>query len=877
MAASRGAACRAAAACAVGALSIAASGQAGSEAGGGMPGERAVAPAGEDQPDVSELDEREPRRAPSGEVIDQPAAEGAGDVGEAVAPPGGDGGAEGDDEAIRFGPFSEGVELRALVEFAAEMLEINVAVDPSLRGSVMFNAEFEVAREELLPLINSLLEQNGFMMTEDRHGFYVVRPSENVPVGSAPRGRLTTSRVIRTPNVRPSSLAGAIGSRLGIGSDEQAQQDRLEYLDELGLILVTDTPERCDAVARVVEEVIEQRGAFEWVHLPLEHVAATVAHDRVAQLVAGAGDPSARRARDAAQQGQRGATALATGRGGVENIPDRLAVATQGNGLIFRGRPDEVEEVREILRIIDQPHSLTPRRFYTGSMTQQIAEFAAQQGLGYVTTMSAGAQAGGRGEARVRAGQNQPQQEPDAASGGPTLVVDVQRGVIVYYATPAQHRMLESLVEEFEPEDETIVIREYPLEHSNAEDVAELLRALLLDEVQTEEGGLLPQNQGGTQGARQPTGQARQFGASVEGEAAFTGDPSLVNITADPANNQLLIRAPLQQQEEIGKVLAKIDVRRPQVWIDVKIVSMTDSEEFRLAVETQLVNANGTGGLGRTNFGLSTIPDGDTITDIAQVSTGMPGLTSAVILSDQLPFVLNAIETVTDAKITSNPSLLVDDNVEAVINSIREEPTTQQSQGDATTLTSFQGFQEAGTQLTVTPRISKGGYLSLDYEIELSNFDGEGTAGVPPPRVTQNVSAESVTIPGDATIVVGGIRVTDLSETVSRVPFIGRWPLVGRLFSDTRQEVSDRILYVFITPRILNDRNFLGHRLLTEGPRQIAELAPDIPPMDIRVIPISEGSSPRRRGPVPPPPAGGIDPRDGQGSGVERGASGEGG
>jgi len=797
--------------------------------------ERAASSAGDGQPTVD-------------------TGQGGGEAGEGDSQPGADPGVDEPSDApiedggvIRFGSFAEGVELRALVEYAADTLDLNVAVAPSLAGEVMFNASFEVPRDGLLPLVNSLLEQNGFMMTRDRQGFYSVVPSGRVPVGSALEGALTTSRVIRTPNVRPSAMEGAIISRLGIEQGQQAQQRaRIEFIDELGVILVTDTPERCDAVALVVEQVLDERAQFRWVRLDVRHVSAGVAKQRAIGLVTGgasdgeglsgaASREAQARAQRAAQQG--GAVSALLG-GGFESITERLVVEPQGNSLVFHGREEEIQGVRELIDLVDRPSTLTSKRYYAGSMTEQIAQFAEYQGLGTVTSMTA---ATGAGATQGRAAQQAQDAPPEGGlTGGPTLVVDAARGFIVYYATPEQQAVLASLIEQFEPEDQTIVIREYPLEHSDAEEVAELLRALLLDEVQTGEGGLLPQNQQGqTRAANQPARQLPGAASGVGDEAAFTGDPSLVNITADIPNNQLLIRAPLQQQGEIAKVLAKIDVRKPQVYIDVKIVTMTNSDDFRLAMETQLVNAGGAGGVGRTNFGLSAIPDGGSITDIAAVGTGLPGLTSALILSDQLPFVINAIQTVTDAKLLSNPTLLVDNNVEAEIVSLREEPTTQQSQGDATTITSFQGFQEAGTTLTVTPRISKGGYLSLDYNIEQSNFDGEGSAGIPPPRLTQNVSAESVTIPTDATIVVGGITIRDVSETIAKVPFIGDIPLIGQAFRDTRQSVSDRVLYVFITPRILSDRSFAGHRLLTEGPRRISDLGRDIPKLEIRTIPIA--------------------------------------
>lgn len=769
-------------------------------------------------------------------------------------------------EIISFSSFADGVNLRQLVEYAAEVLELNVSIDPTLTGSVGFNAGFTVPRDELLPLVNALLEQQGYMLTQDRPGFIAVRRVQDVPVSIPGLGGFETTRIIRCPNLKPSAVAQAVQQQFAQGG--QGAPLRISALDDLGLLVVTDTPGRLRVIEGLVERLAREQGDLEFLRFELTHVAAPAARARVIELVGGEAVVTAQSALRRAQQAERQAAGGVAAGAGVENFADRLRVDPQGNALIFRGRPDEADLVRQALSVVDVPSTLSPRRFFTGSATQDIARFAQLQGLGEVTTISSDGTASATAAAPAIGGNRNVQNpalaglasEP-AAAGGPVLVVDPARGQIVYYGTPAQQEALQRVVDQFDPEAEQVVIREYELEHADAEETAELLRELILMEDQSATGALLP---GGQRGATRNQPTPRTFvnpdGGGAGDEAGFTGQAGEVLIAADIANNQLLVRAPVQQQDELAKIIRKVDVRRPQVFIDVKIVSISDSDEFRLAVETQLINAGGQGGLGQTNFGLTNAPTGGSITDLRNVATGLTGLTSALILSDQLPFVLNAVQTVTDAKIVSNPTLLVDDNEEAEIVNVRQEPTTQQSQGDNTTITSFQGFEDAGTTLLVTPRISAGGYLRLAYEITLSNFVGSGTNGIPPAREERTIRADSVTIPGDATIVVGGINVRDIRSTVVKVPLLGDIPLLGLLFSDTRENQSDSILYVFITPRILNDRSFGGHRLITRGPRKVAELAPDIPPMFPEFVPMAEARPVRDGEPmqIEPPASSGV-------------------
>lgn len=772
---------------------------------------------------------------------------------------------------IRFSAFTEGVDLLDLVNFVAETLQINVTVDPSLSGSVTFNASFAVRRSELLPLLNTLLEQQGFAITRDRIGFYQVTQVGQIRPKFADEDGLMATKMIPTRNLRPSAIDDAVRTILG---DRPA---RVSYLDQLGLILISSSPDDVATISELVERIVSEQTRLEWIRFDLDNLAAPVARDRLVDLL-GAGAPQtlgvapgqAQPAQRQPQQQQRDARTPSRPTEGLENLVERLTIDPQGNALIFRGRPDEAEQVRRVLAIVDQPSSLRPRRYFTGTATRDIARFAAQQGLGELTTISVeqldpfggGFQTGFQQPGRVTfPGQQQFGQFGAGAEqpfkGGPVLVLDEERGYIVYYGTTAQQDKLQQLVEQFRPEDENIVIREYRLEHGDAEQVAELLRAILMQEPQTANGGgLLPGGTGGARtgvGGRSPTG-ARNIatgripapgepgaaGAAASGEASFTGRPDQVLIAADTANNQLLIRAPQRQQSELERIIAKIDVRRPQVYIDVQIVSLTNSDDFRLAVETQLINAGGSGGLLQSNFGLTSPIEGGTITDIRQVSPNLRGLTSALILSDQLPFVINAIQTVTDAKVVANPSLLVDNNETASIISVRQEPFQQSTITPGGSEVVSTEFAEAGTSLLVTPRISSGGYLRLAYTITLSSFSG--TEGNPPPIDDRTVEADSVTIPSDATIVVGGISLDTIRDTVIKVPILGDIPLIGLAFRDTQKVRTGELLYVFITPRILGDKHFGGHRLITEGPRRIADIAPDIPPLNPVRIPFSPGA-----------------------------------
>lgn len=742
-------------------------------------------------------------------------------------------------DVVTFGPFSEPVELRALVEQISEMLGINIVASDALQGSVTFSQAVRVPRDELLELLSFALEQNNFTLMSDRTGFYRIVEGGTVEPGVS--GPLATTRVIPTGPIRPSSLQDLIRTQLNLPQQAGASAiGRVAFMDDLGVIVITDTPRRSRAVAELVESVLARRKEQSFIRYPLQHVAASVARDRVVDLL-GRGTSAGQLPLPPDQrQGLPGQT--------LSNLTERLSVAPRGNALIYRGTEAEAAEIAEALLVIDVPVALEPKQYYGGAAALQIAQIAERLGLGDVEvleTETTGTQPG------AQIPRSQPQDfaafnaAPEALGGGPTMVVDPVRGIIVYYGTPEQQRQLSALVDEFEIESEQIVIQEYKLNHAKAEQVADLINGLIQNQIPTGNSDLLPggggaqnffqqfQNQfrnAGNQNNRLNRQQFGQPGAQGEPGQVVFFDTENVFVIPDVDNNQVVVKAPGRVQGQIGELITKLDLRRPQVFLDVQIVSVTSSDAFRLAFETQLINAGGAGGAVTTDFGLTEFAQDGSFTDRRTINA-MEGLTAALIDSDQVPLVINALKRETDTRILSSPQLLVDDNEEATIASVEQQPTTttQITTGNPVQR-SFGGYEDAGTSLTVTPSISEGGYIRLAYEIELSAFTGTTSPdGIPPPKLERSLSSESVTVPGDMTIVVGGIQVDTTNDTIVKVPLLGDLPLIGYLFRDTNKNDSQTTLYVFITPRILRDPNFRDLALLTEGPQAMVGIEDWIP------------------------------------------------
>lgn len=731
---------------------------------------------------------------------------------------------------VSFGAFSEPIELTTLIEYVGTSLNINIIVKGAPTGEVTFHAPVEIPKSKLIELLDAMLEQYSFTIShEPVSDFWIVQPFADMRPN--PGSDRASTQIIATPNIKPSLIVPALSASLG-GSTNTTQQATkggpIQAIDELGVIIVNAPPRDIDRVKMMVNELLRIDDDQQYIRFELDHIAAPAALERAIGLVGGNSSGTNR-----VVQNQGGAQPnLGLSSASLSNMADRITIDPQGNALIFKGTEAEIARVQEVLDVIDVPNTLEPKNYFAGSSAAQIADIAKSRGLGEVISISDQTQ-NPFGQANFRVNNQSGLQsfQNETGSGGPVMVVDTTRGNIIYYGTPAQQQQLADLMKELGTEDERVIIKEYVLNHSDAEVVAELMTAIITGEQQTGESDFLPGSSGSRAQSRAEFSQV--FGQSGGSDVTAAFDPDIVAVIADPDNNQVVVRAPIKQQDDLEKLIMRLDRRKPQVFLQAMIVSVSDTENFTLAFESQ-INAGQFGV--NTGSTLSSLPDTSTFGDLRNVNPGLGGLTAAVIMTNQIPIIINASQTDTDVRILSTPQLLVNDNQESEIVALSEQPYQELSQSDGGNVSTFGGFAEAGTTLRVTPSISDGGFLRLEYYVELSNFTAtQGQNGSPPPR-DRNTVQGALTVPSDATIVIGGITVDNVRDTVIKVPLLGDIPLVGELFKNTSKINTKSKLYVFLTPRIMTDPNFIDLKLMSEGPYAEMNLDPTVPELEPVII-----------------------------------------
>jgi len=426
-----------------------------------------------------------------------------------------------------------------------------------------------------------------------------------------------------------------------------------------------------------------------------------------------------------------------------------------------------------------------------------------------------------------------------APGDGQTLriVRDELTGSLIVTATAVQHAEIAALLERLEqapPESRstirTFVIRNRPVDEV-LEVIATLIEAGVLEAGQSEEQPPARETQVTRRDIQPPDAAASKALTGTVQPAARSLEAEHLTLTSDPGTNRILAIGEPRLLQKLESLITEIDVRQPQVVLEVFIVSLTEGQTMDLGVELERIGVSGDVSYAVSSlFGLSS---GDTAS--GRTSSGQ-GFTGVVLEPGAFSVIVRALETLNHGRSLSAPKLLVGNNQEAVLDSVLQQPFTSTNASDTVATTSFGGTQDAGTTVTIRPQIAEGDHLVLEYSVSLSSFVGESAdASLPPPR-QQNQIQSVATIPDGYTIAVGGLEFTSDGESTSQVPLAARIPLIGELFKNHSNSGSRSRFYVFIRANVLRETGFEDLKYLSDLAVREAGIDDGWPEVEPRLI-----------------------------------------
>ena len=313
------------------------------------------------------------------------------------------------------------------------------------------------------------------------------------------------------------------------------------------------------------------------------------------------------------------------------------------------------------------------------------------------------------------------------------------------------------------------------------------------------QGGSLPQSRGGN------------------GRVTLKVGGAEVGVSAVEDTNSLLVRASAAQWKSIREVIDRLDVMPMQVQIEAQVISVALKGDLQYGVSwffDHAVNSNAAGNLpyptGRNSWGSYS-------GGVNPMSNGGGNLLNWTFLGKNAAAIVSALDSVTDVRTLSSPSVLAQNNREATLNVGQRIPIASVSfnpNGGSTNGTYSQvQYLDTGIILKVRPRITRDGMVFLDIVQEVSKPAGvadiQGNVRIDTSKVTTRALA-----PGGETIVRAGLISDGTSRNATGVPGLSRIPILGGLFGQQGQTKTRDELVILITPTVV--RNPMEARTLTD-------------------------------------------------------------
>ena len=309
--------------------------------------------------------------------------------------------------------------------------------------------------------------------------------------------------------------------------------------------------------------------------------------------------------------------------------------------------------------------------------------------------------------------------------------------------------------------------------------------------------------------------EASKLQSQVQGVLSSRG-----SVTSESRTNTLIIKDTQQGISSAVELIAKLDTEIPQVLIEARIVEASTSFARDLGIQwgadyqsKSLDAFGGSSTSGQTPPATTTSPAFDTRHGAGEYAVNLPATGTAGTLG-ALGFVLgkaganplildlrlSAGETQGQLRTISRPRIVTMDNKEAKIEQGESIPFETTSASGTSTQ-----FIDANLSLTVTPHITPDGSVLMKIKASRNSI-GTFRSSSGEPSINKKETSTEVLVRDGETTVIGGIVVSDSSDTGRGIPYLKDIPVLGWMFKSKSLVDTQTELLIFITPTILKSK-----------------------------------------------------------------------
>ena len=371
---------------------------------------------------------------------------------------------------------------------------------------------------------------------------------------------------------------------------------------------------------------------------------------------------------------------------------------------------------------------------------------------------------------------------------------------------------------------------------------------------------------------------AENFNRTWCGRIVTNGCP-FVGVMAVPfiEANSVMVTAPTSVLDECARMVAKIDRKPRQVYVEARFVELKNSAAYDLGIDWSGIGHLGVTASGGAGISKQRIPNNISKYSQSTVS-GMRGSSQSyeftkggtadnsyfqgMLSVDEMRIVLAAFQGSEDVKTFSNPKVVVTSGKEAIVDMTKKYPNIVSSakrvlNGNNNTLDvdmqmkeipgrdnlmfAHEAFFSWGVMLEVRPHILTNGLINVsiiptisdveEFARPTSTSDGEDIPSSKYPIIDIQRIVTEFTLKSGQTAVIGGLSKTYEYDYDNGIPILCDIPWIGnKLFGGKTRRKEQREIVIFVTVGLADPediksdvglpKNAVLGRTYTDGTRQ---------------------------------------------------------
>jgi len=284
------------------------------------------------------------------------------------------------------------------------------------------------------------------------------------------------------------------------------------------------------------------------------------------------------------------------------------------------------------------------------------------------------------------------------------------------------------------------------------------------------------------------------------------------------------------QIEMIRDYIAANDKKTPQAYLEVQIISLSESgsKEFSntwsYMSKNFTFNANSSGFGNKNPFPIFFAGKGYNILGEWDTENGeykKMGYTGKNGSGHTLSYTMNYLIQNNKGRVLANPKIILTNGQESVIDLssdyIEKVTTDTNNSSNLTNVLVTRQYDigdDNGIKITIVPFISPDGYITMDINPEYNTIKEKVYVGsemenekdlVATLLSRRKLDLKGVRVKDGETLVIGGMIQESEAKSVTKIPFLGDLPLIGMFFRSTNTAREKEEMVIMLTPNIIVD------------------------------------------------------------------------